>query len=247
MATATVSIPCDEASATLQIRFPFGMTLSATVPGVQIPVAFDVAKVLMGQAQTALAPFMGIFGLIGLGKAVVDVLKAIPDAITSLSPTKITDKLGAVAGKLDVLLAALPPTSIPIFLKDVTGVLLVYLQGTRTMLEQVLSASLVLDANQALADSLRVDPSAAVAVSLLDDIVASGRADLDGTICTAAHAGGAFDKLAGALNIAGSLANLPAIPTLGGLPTTAAEAHVSISQLDVAIAALTVIHSNLPG
>ena len=70
----------------LSLTFPGGAALAA-----QLPDPMQLSKQLMAQANAALAPLVPVFNVIDTVLALFQAVKAIPDAITSLAPTKITD------------------------------------------------------------------------------------------------------------------------------------------------------------
>jgi hypothetical protein len=89
----------------------------------------ELSKQLMAQANAALAPLVPVFNVIDTVLALFQAVKAIPDAITHLDPTKITDALPDVAQKASKLLAIVPQLSVPLMIVGLIDVLLAFLGG----------------------------------------------------------------------------------------------------------------------
>jgi hypothetical protein len=85
----------------LSLTFPGGAALDAQLPDIGIPDPMELSKQLMAQANAALAPLVPVFNVIDTVLALFQAVKAIPDAITHLDPTKITDALPDVAQKAE--------------------------------------------------------------------------------------------------------------------------------------------------
>jgi hypothetical protein len=89
----------------------------------------QLSKQLMAQANAALAPLVPVFNVIDTVLALFQTVKSIPDAITHLDPTKITDELPDVAQKASKLLAIVPQLSVPLMILGLIDVLLAFLGG----------------------------------------------------------------------------------------------------------------------
>lgn len=248
MASLDVAASCgglsiDASLDDLAIIFPGGAVLEIpTPPGIDIAFAIDYAKQILAAVNAALMPLQPIFNIIDTVMAIIDLVKAIPDAITGLDPSKIIDAIPKVTAKLDRLLAMIPPLSIPIFLKSLLKVIIVMLTG----LKQALSAIIDALVSVAIADE-RV--AAVAAFSIEASINLKAAAD-----CARASAGVAMGGLAQGLKpldallkivkLFVELIGLPVkIPTIAEL---GADAEVAITILDALIQALTIIGYAIP-
>jgi len=94
----TLCVELTVAPQQLSVTFPGGATLTPGLPDLGIPDPLQLAKQLLGQANTALAPLAPVFNLIDVALALFNAVKAIPDAIFHLDPSKITDALPEFLG-----------------------------------------------------------------------------------------------------------------------------------------------------
>ena len=117
------------------VTVPGGTQLCASV-SVDIPDPTDLVKQLFAEANAMLAPFVPIFNLIDFALAAFNCLKAIPKlAAIPPDPKPLLDCFPALAEKIDALLRLLPPTSIPLFVRELLDALLLLLVSIRSRLQ----------------------------------------------------------------------------------------------------------------
>ena len=109
----------------LCITMPGGIEVCASVPSsVPIPTTQLVAT-LMGQLNTALAPFQPIFNILDAVIAVFDCIKA----VSTLNPNKIAACIPDLAQAVDALIKLIPQLSLPLMILDFVTAMIVFLQG----------------------------------------------------------------------------------------------------------------------
>ncbi|MGH9886857.1 MAG: hypothetical protein ACREBE_15105, partial [bacterium] len=113
----------------LSVTFPGGASLDAELPDVGVPDPMELSKQLLAQANAALAPLGPVFNLIDVALALFNAVKAIPDAISHLDPSKITDALPDLANKAARIAAIVPQLSVPLMILGLIDTLLAFLGG----------------------------------------------------------------------------------------------------------------------
>src|SRR5678816_1818139 len=113
----------------LSVTFPGGASLDAELPDVGGPDRMERSKQLLAQANAALAPLGPVFNLIDVALALFNAVKAIPDAISHLDPSKITDALPDLANKAARIAAIVPQLSVPLMILGLIDALLAFLGG----------------------------------------------------------------------------------------------------------------------
>lgn len=129
MADAVIDFPAE--GSLLCIEIPtFPDPCAALLPGgaeLQDP---DLLRLV----QPALAPMLPIFDLLEAIVAIKGCIEAIPDAISSVDPTEVTDCIPEMAEKVAALLKLLPQTSIPTMAKQLLNCIIVELLKVRRLL-----------------------------------------------------------------------------------------------------------------
>jgi hypothetical protein len=123
---------------TLSITFPGGASLDAQLADVGIPDPMQLSKQLMAQANAALAPLSPVFNIIDVALALVEAVKAIPEAISHLDPGRITDALPDLANKAGKLLALVPQLSVPLMILGLIDTLLLFFAGLALQLRAII-------------------------------------------------------------------------------------------------------------
>ena len=237
--------PAEDVCVELSIDAGLGIDLPSLsigflVPGVEfsalldaaIPQPGDVTAKLLAQVNAALAPIVPLLDIID----VLLTVKAVLDAVLSLSPPKISAKISLLVPKLNKLLRLVPPTSLLVPLKQIVTVLIVFLQSMRLQLLAIIEAQAKIDLGGARAASLG-------AVHLAASL-ACAQANLDLQFRALKGQGAPLNRLVGTLNLFSDLAGTPKIPLLVDL---GASASVAVAPLDAAIAALVALRAGLPG
>src|SRR5678815_2803995 len=113
----------------LSVTFPGGASLDAELPDVGVPDPMELSKQLLAQANAALAPLGPVFNLIDVALALFNAVKTIPDAISHLDPSKISDALPDLAEKAGKLAPLVPQLSVPLMVVGLIDTLLAFLGG----------------------------------------------------------------------------------------------------------------------
>jgi len=95
---------------------PFNLTL----PGGITIERINIMEIL----QALLAPLVPFFEIIDTITAIVKCVQAVPDAISSLDPTVITECLPDLAKKIEKLLSMIPALSLPLLLVQIIDLLI---------------------------------------------------------------------------------------------------------------------------
>ena len=117
----------------LCMRFPGGVSICASPPGAIAPPPDELAQYVMGSAGAALAPLNPIFDMINCLVAIKDALVAVP----TLDFPTIIDATDILIESLTNLASVVPAISVPVLMVDFITVLLNYLQGVLSKLEDM--------------------------------------------------------------------------------------------------------------
>ncbi len=223
----------------LKITMPGGLKLQAKA-GTGIPNPGDLVADLLAQLNAALIPFQPIFDIIDILLLVVKVF----EAVKSLNPIKIGDVLVKLIKKVDVVAAYVPFLSIPLMIRDIIDVLLVFLAGLKAALTVSLDAKLQLDASAALAADLVAtgDPDALEIAASLNLAIDCGQANLDAMFSAQSNNAKPLNRFLALLSALCGVVGLPELPTLemGGDVTVAADA------VDALIIVLGTVRAAIP-
>lgn len=218
----------------LCVTFPGGATVCA-----QADLEFgDLSKSmrsLFAQINTALAPLTPFFDIIDLGKAIVDCIQAIPDALgPPPDPSGLINCIPGLVEKLNKLLKLLPILTIPGMIKDIIQALVYMLTGIRQQL-------LALQAQQ---QRILAAATAAAQTGNLDlqIVVDCETGNLDAYLLNLNAGMEPLNRLIGILNTLAQLVGLPCIPTLADVEIS----DPAIEAIDAAITVLQTIAAALP-
>lgn len=239
---ACVDLEVDIEFDDLSIVFPGGLSLRIpAAPGISVQGAADVGPQILASVNAALMPLQPIFNIIDLLIVIVEFAQAVPDAITSLDPSKIVAVIPKLKKKLDKLLAMIPPLSIPRFIRSILTVIIVFLRGLKASLVAVVNLEARIDLGrvrvgelQALAASgaIAIDVSLELDASML---CASGTASA--MFAGMAQGAAPLDSLLGIVRAFVELVGLPVeIPVMGNL---GASATVAVDAVDALVVVLT--------
>lgn len=206
----------------LSVRFPGGVTITASLPGVQAP-SLKLAQQLMAQASGALAPLAPVFNIIGALTALKDFVQAL---VTN--PFDLADAAADLFEKLGALASLVPALSVPALVLDLLDVIIAYLAGVSSTLE-------ALGAQQG-----RIDTASAVAerddLDGLRQAVECAEEQLAGVLENLQATAGPVDSLISLINLfVGLVPGLPEIPSLGDLGDDLSTAADTISDLTKAL------------
>lgn len=219
----------------LCIEFPGGAKICASA-GVELGDPGEIVKNLLAQVNTALAPLQPFFNILDVLKAMLDCIKAIPDALgPPPDPSAIIGCIPGLIKAVDKLLAMLPPLSIPIMVKSILRVIIEGLKGLRAKL-----LAMIRHAERILAAGLAAAELGNVQLQLVVDC-ASGNLDAQFENMNAGFA--PLNRLIGLLNVLLDLAGLDCIPALSGLLDISEDA---LAPLDATIALLEQLLALIP-
>lgn len=199
----------------LRIRMPGGAVLEGQLAGLP-PSLFQMAKGLLGQANSALAPLDPIFTIIETINAIHECVKAIPDALgPPPDPGKLVGCLPELAKRIEELLALLPPISVFATIADLLDAVIMLLQGIIQELVSIQRYLLRITAARAL--SARVPG--------LLTVIGCGEATAAASMDNLTRALGSVAAILNLMNTLTGLAGLPQVPTFtGGLNADPADA-----------------------
>jgi hypothetical protein len=229
----------------LKIRLPGGIAISANA-GSGIPNPADMANALMGQVNTALAPFEPIFNIIDVCTLVFKLLKAFGPPPNPIEIGKLIQKL-VVA--IDKLLAILPPLSIPLMIVDIIDTLTVFLVGLRAELAQAAEfhakihvAGLKIASLQGLAAQGNV--SAGTIAAQLQASIDCASVNFDAMFQATKSNAKPINRILDMVNQFGALADLPSIDPFD--VNAATDPTAMLVPIDALLAALKVVRTAIP-
>ena len=200
----------------LSLTFPGGAEMNVQLPDVGIPDPMQIAKQLMAQANAAMAPLVPVFNIIDTVMALFKTVKAIPDAITSLDPSKITSAIPDLVKKASKLLKLVPQLSVPLMIVGLIDVLLMFLEGLTGQLQAIIE------------QQVRIQAAATRAAELgnihLQGVVDCAKGHVDIQLQNLAESAAPVNRLIALINIFMELIGLPKLPDLSNLGSDAAAA-----------------------
>lgn len=140
--------------------------VQTTIPCVEIPLLGDAPSVrliggielqsfsLLDLVQPAIAPLMPLITAVEAVLAVYNVIKTIPGAILSLSPSEILDAIKDAAAKVLALVSLVPQLSLPFMLIDVLDLIIDVLDQVTQQLNRLQSELDRIDLARERADEL---------------------------------------------------------------------------------------------
>ena len=231
----------------LAVLFPGGLKIEASLPNVDVAIASDWAKALLGQINAALLPLGPLFSILDIVLLIFQLLQAIPDAITGLDPSGIIELIPKIKVKVDAVLSIVPILSFPIMIKGILKVILVFIIGLKMQLQAIVSALLKADLGDARALELQgISIEAAVQ---LKAAVSCARVTADATINGIAQGMGPIGTLMGLLSVFIQVSGLPIeLPSLSNIGAgSAASINAQLDALDVFTDVVGKIIFTIPG
>jgi hypothetical protein len=220
----------------LTIAFPGGFDIQAQITQ-DVATFYDVAKSLMAQLSSAIAPLGPILLVIkcvtDLQKCIVDVPKAITGDVSDL-----TNDTVALAKDIDALIGCTPPLSVPKLIKSVLRLLITFLVGLRQQLTALQAVEDAIDVAVTRAGQLEtLGAAGAYASQQLMVTVGCSRSTLASQLQGLQQSFGPIAGLTGILNELGSSVGLDDIPLFPALDDTSP--GVNITPLDEIISVLS--------
>jgi hypothetical protein len=193
----------------LTVIVPGGASLDPELPDLGPADPMRLSKQLLAQANAALAPLGPVFDLVDIALALVEAVKAIPDAISHLDPGKITDSLPQLAEKAGKLAPLVPQLSVPLLVVGLIDTLLAFLEG------------LVVQLRALIGQQVRIQRAAERAASLgnaqLHAVADCSRHHVDAQLHSLSESLAPVNRFIALLNALGQLAGLGPLPTLSDL------------------------------
>jgi hypothetical protein len=234
------NIPCQQFPIPnpLEIILPGGINIQS-VPSSALPSELDVANALISQMSSVVAPISSIFKIIAVLQAILETLESIPDAISFLSPGKITDALQKVQQRVGDLASLIPQLSVPVMIIGFIDLIISYLSAINSELEKIASELEKGDSARQAAESIE-NPIAQVEFLRIADCI---DLQINQRLQAFSSNASAIDVLIGTINTFGSLVNLPEIPVLGNLGSDINSIQINIENT---IILLQSIRSTIP-
>ena len=219
----------------LSVTFPGGATLAPELPNLGIPDPLQLSKQLLGQANAALAPLAPVFNLIDVALALFNAVKAIPDAISHLDPSKITDALPALAEKAGKLLPLVPQLSVPLMIVGLIDTLLAFLGGLAGQLRALIDQQVRIQKAE--------NRAAELGNAQLQAVVDCSKHHVAAQLQSLSESVAPVNRLIALLNVFAQLAGLGPLPDLSSLGSDAAAA---LQPLEDTVHALQQIRAAIP-
>jgi hypothetical protein len=229
---------CVELTATpqsLSLTFPGGAEIAVQVPDGGIPDQMQVGKQLMAQASAAMAPLVPVFNLLDTVLALFKTVKAIPDAITSLSPAKITDALPDLITKASKLLKLIPQLSVPLMIAGLIDALLAFLEGLKGQLQVLVDQQARIQQAEARAAEL--------GNAQLQGVVGCAKHHVEVQMQSLSESAAPVNRLIALVNVFTGLVGLPSLPNLSDLGP---DPEAALAPLASVVQTLKAIRSSIP-
>lgn len=221
----------------LSIAFPGGASMDPELPDLGIADPVQLSKQLLAQANAALAlaPLGLVFGLVDIALALVKAVSALPDAISHLDPSKITEALPELAQKAGKLLALVPQASVPLMIVGLIDTLLAYLGGLAGQLRALIDQQVRIQKAENRAAELGNAQLQAVADCSKHHVAAQ--------LQSLSESVAPVNRLIALVNVFAQLAGLGPLPELSSLGSDAAAA---LQPLEDAVKSLQRIRDAIP-
>ena len=219
----------------LSVTFPGGASLDAELPEIGVPDPMELSKQLLAQANAALAPLGPVFNLIDVALALFNAVKAIPDAISHLDPSKITDALPDLTSKAARIAAIVPQLSVPLMIIGLIDALLAFLGGLSGQLRAIIDQQVRIQRAE--------NRAAELGNAQLQAVADCSRHQASAQLQNLAESVAPVNRLIALINVFAQLAGLGPLPDLSNLGTDAAAA---LQGLDDTVRALQEFRSTIP-
>ena len=212
---------------TIQIRFPFGITLeSMALSNTLVATQLNHVQSLLAAAVPALATFQPIFVLVDTVIALKDVAVSIPGLIVGDVDTFLS-ALERVVNGVSKLTGVVPQVAVPVLVLDLVSFLVVVLNVLIDQLDIILAleakAAAALEAAQTAPEAYRAD--------LLNTVQCSE----EEAAALLEHAVAAMNPVQNILAIIGILTQLvqglPGMPDVGDLTGSAEDVRATLEEL----------------
>jgi len=190
----------------LCVTLPGGAEICAQ-PGVLPPSLFGYAKNALAQASSALTPLVPIFNIIEAISAVLQCVKAVPDALgPPPDPSGIIACIPNLVEKVEKLIALLPPVSVLLTIVQMLDVIIAIIDGSIEELQAV----------ERLIQRIAAAEAMSAQVPGLLSMIECANASRDSSMENIERAFGSINPIIELINTLCSMAGLPAVPLFSG-------------------------------
>ena len=176
------------------ICLPGGVCLSYVWDGIgKIPHITDMPLDFFSQIGPAMAPLKPFFDLLNTVIQVFKCLNAIPDAITSLDPSELTECLPVLAELVDQLLKQIPQMSIPKMVISAIKMVAQVISGVATDLRYIES--------QLQRVATQIDRAAELGNVSMNGFLVCAQGDLEDSISATSQALGGIGRIVLLINV----------------------------------------------
>src|SRR6185503_340774 len=218
----------------LSVTFPGGASIDAELPEV-VPDPMQLSKQLLAQANAALAPLGPVFNLIDVALALFNAVKAIPDAISHLDPSKITDALPDLANKAARIAAVVPQLSVPLMILGLVDALLAFLGGLSGQLRAIIDQQARIQKAE--------NRAAELGNAQLQAVADCSKHHVSAQLQSLSESVAPVNRLIALINVFAQLVGLGPLPDLSNLGT---DASAALRGLDDTVKALQEIRAAIP-
>lgn len=220
----------------LCIPFPGGAELCPQ-QGLQSGDPSEILRSLLSSANAALLPLQPFFTIIGVVKAIIDCIQAIPDTLgPPPDPTALANCIPPLLEMVERLLKMLPQYTVPLMVKR----LLLLVATTLSALKGELLAVIRYQERIAAAATVAGLPGNDLLATILDC------ANTNATT-TIANLNASMTPLQGLIAIVNILLGLINQDPIGSLPDISGGAELALTPIDEFIAVLTDVANMIPG
>jgi hypothetical protein len=235
-ALSALCIPINPAPGDICIPFPGGAEI-CPAQGLQMGDPSEVLQALLAQLSVGLAPLQPLFILIGVVKAVIDCVQAIPDTLgPPPDPTALMECIPPLVKKLEKMLALLPQYTVPLLVKRMLALVILTLTALKNELQVIIAEQQAILASATLA-SLPGN-------ELLQAIVDCATTNADTTL---ANMQSSMKPLGALLDVVNIMLELIGSDPITGVPDLQGGAEEALKPIDDFIAVLRQAEAMIPG
>lgn len=220
----------------LCIPFPGGAELCPQ-QGLQLGDPSETLRSLLSSANAALLPLQPFFTVIGVVKAIIDCIQAIPDTLgPPPDPTALANCIPTLLEQVEKLLKMLPQYSVPLMIKR----LILLVATTLAALKDELLAVIRYQERIVAAATAAALPGNELLATILDCANANAATTL-------ANLNASMQPLQGLIAIMNILLELIGQEPIGALPDISGGAELALTPIDEFVALLNDIADAIPG
>ena len=228
----------------LAVQLPGPLRLSPHFNAGEMPDLGTAVARLMGELNAGLAPLVPIFRLIQIAIALVDCVKAIPDALgPPPDPSKMVKCIEKLSKLVGFLVALAPQLSVPVMVRTNIDVIVAGLEALKAELHDLTTVKAGIDAKAELVQNMLLDPDLAFGAASLQISIDCANANFEIQKECALRGACPLNSLLGILSIFLSLIGKNPIPEL----TLSADLSAADAVIDELVNVLKSLKLTLPG